>query len=151
MMRERGDDDGGLAVGMVPGHETFVVLFLRGQFHHHSHVGIEQEHFAGVLLADDGGAGLSAVVHVGDDAPVFLLAVEDQHHQRGFVHVKLVDQPLVRLPAEAPRQVSYGYLLDAPRLGSNILHHHALPLIEQAGLLNVAIYSNARGDHLLQT
>ena len=48
------------------------------------------------------GAGEIAVPLAQRLEEIFLLAVEDQHRQRGFVHVKLVDQPLVRLAAEIP-------------------------------------------------
>ena len=48
------------------------------------------------------GAGEIAVPLAQRLEEVFLLAVEDQHRQRGFVHVELVDQPLVRLAAEIP-------------------------------------------------
>ncbi|MBI1748679.1 MAG: hypothetical protein HYR55_19150 [Acidobacteria bacterium] len=36
-----------------------------------------------------------------------LLTAEDQHRPRGFVHVKLVDEPLVRLAAKIPSLVVF--------------------------------------------
>src|SRR6185436_9546888 len=48
------------------------------------------------------GAGEIAVPLAQRLEEIFLLAVEDQHRQRGFVHVELMDQPLVRLTTEIP-------------------------------------------------
>ena len=67
------------------------------------------------------GAGEIAVPLAQRLEEVFLLAVEDQHRQRGFVHVELVDQPLVRLAAEIPEP---DFPLDAVSPGG----HRQLPL-----------------------
>lgn len=58
------------------------------------------------------GAGELAIPLAPSLKKVFLLGVLDQHRQRGFVHVKLVNQPLVRLPAEIPEPIS-GSILPA--------------------------------------